>query len=348
MNATLSESDMTLQTKKRLGNRTPDRKDFLSNDLRWTPLSSSICDAGETAEVTAKAEVSKEVNENGVQARMISVEALKEESLESISGQDFKKIEKRNARNGFVKKVLEDKQEISQKDSSIDPKNNGKCNTDMISKKVERDAMKFKIDKMYETPLKVKVVSEGKNKSKADQSPGKSETVAREDSFGVANNAMVTDKGSAGFGTTSRNKVIKTKSLKDKKVRDSTKDSLKEKNSELRVDDRPGNRAVKNANIKNEKQVTFGVRVKERPSSNKVGNQLLAEPEPFIRDAPGSFPMAENNLAPEMIPSEVAAAQLPADNWVMCDNCQEWRLLPTGITPEQLPDKWVCSMQEWL
>ncbi|GAU30905.1 hypothetical protein TSUD_381200 [Trifolium subterraneum] len=44
--------------------------------------------------------------------------------------------------------------------------------------------------------------------------------------------------------------------------------------------------------------------------------------------------MAENN------PIEVAAPQLIAENWVACDSCQKWRLLPTGLKPEQLPVKW--------
>ncbi|XP_061336743.1 cysteine-tryptophan domain-containing zinc finger protein 5-like [Gastrolobium bilobum] len=351
MNGTISEEDMTLHTKKMFGNRTPDRKDFLSNDLKRTPLSSSICDAGETAEVTAKAsEVSKEVNENGLQGRMVFVEALKEESLESISGQDFKKIEKTNAGNGFMKNVLEHKLESFRKDNSTDRKNNDKCNANMISKMVEHDAVKCKVDQVpqkYETHQKVTAVNEGKNKSKGVQIPGKAEAVARRDSFGGSNDAMITDKGSAGFGITHRSKMNKSKSLKDKKVKHSNEDSLKEKKSEWKVDVPPGNSAMKDANINNfKKQSVFGAKVKERPSGNKVVNQLLDGP--CIKDASGSFPIAENGPAPEMIASAVAAPQLIAEDWVCCDSCEQWRLLPTGIKPDQLPKKWLCSMLNWL
>ncbi|XP_071727338.1 cysteine-tryptophan domain-containing zinc finger protein 7-like [Rutidosis leptorrhynchoides] len=38
----------------------------------------------------------------------------------------------------------------------------------------------------------------------------------------------------------------------------------------------------------------------------------------------------------------------PSDNWVACDRCEKWRLLPIGIEPKSLPDKWVCSMLTWL
>ena len=36
------------------------------------------------------------------------------------------------------------------------------------------------------------------------------------------------------------------------------------------------------------------------------------------------------------------------EEWVCCDRCETWRLLPYGIDPEQLPEKWVCSMLDWL
>lgn len=42
------------------------------------------------------------------------------------------------------------------------------------------------------------------------------------------------------------------------------------------------------------------------------------------------------------------AAVAPMDEWVCCDICQQWRLLPFGTKPEQLPDKWLCSMLDWL
>ncbi|KAK7329412.1 hypothetical protein VNO77_23579 [Canavalia gladiata] len=347
MNGTLSENHTALHTKKRLGNRTPDHKDFPSNELRWTPLSSSICEAGETAEVTAKtSEVSKEVNENGVQRRIVSAEALKEESLESISGQDFEKVETQNAGNSFMINVVEHKLENSRKDNSTDTKNNNKCNTYTISKKVEGDAIKHKVDKKHEARLKVIAISHQKNKSKGDQNPGKAEAVARKDSFGGTNNAMVTDKGSAGFDINGRSKMNKSKSLKDNKFTDSNKDLLKEKKSERKVDSLPGNGAIKNANVSNEKQCVFGAKVKEKPRGNKVVNQLLAGH--CIKDASGSLPIAGNNPAPEMIPSAVAAPQLIAEDWVCCDSCQKWRLLPTGTKPEHLPEKWLCSMLNWL
>ncbi|EOA15921.1 hypothetical protein CARUB_v10004015mg [Capsella rubella] len=42
-----------------------------------------------------------------------------------------------------------------------------------------------------------------------------------------------------------------------------------------------------------------------------------------------------------------SSTSLDLDNWVQCDSCQTWRLLPLGYS-EKLPDKWLCSMQTWL
>lgn len=43
-----------------------------------------------------------------------------------------------------------------------------------------------------------------------------------------------------------------------------------------------------------------------------------------------------------------SSISLDQDNWVQCDCCQKWRLLPYGLQPKQLPDKWLCSMQTWV
>jgi len=333
-NGTFSKKDITLHKKKKLRNRTPDCKDFLPNELKWTPLSSSICDAGETAEVTAKAsEASKEVNGDGVLGRMVSEEALKEESLESISGQDFGKTVKQTVGNGFLKNALEHKMESSLKDNSTDPMNNNTSNTSVTFNKVEREALKCKVDHKSETHQKIKAVSERKNKSKGDQSPGKAAAFTRKKSFGGNNNAMVIEKGSK----------MKSRSLIDKKFSDINRDSLKEKRSERKVDSLAGNGGMKNAKISNGKQ---GIPIKERMSGHKMINQGLAGP--CINDTSASLPIAENNLAAEMISSAVAAPQFIAEDWVCCDSCQTWRLLPTGMKPEHLPEKWLCSMLNWL
>lgn len=39
----------------------------------------------------------------------------------------------------------------------------------------------------------------------------------------------------------------------------------------------------------------------------------------------------------------------PVWNWVQCERktCRKWRRLPPDISPESLPDRWLCSMNTW-
>lgn len=46
-------------------------------------------------------------------------------------------------------------------------------------------------------------------------------------------------------------------------------------------------------------------------------------------------------------PATISASVIK-ENWVFCDLCQTWRLLPYGTNPDNLPKEWQCSMQVWL
>ncbi|XP_024981094.1 uncharacterized protein LOC112517912 isoform X2 [Cynara cardunculus var. scolymus] len=49
--------------------------------------------------------------------------------------------------------------------------------------------------------------------------------------------------------------------------------------------------------------------------------------------------------------SDVAVASMAPvvnEDWVCCDKCEKWRLLPPGVNPGSLPEKWLCSMLDWL
>ncbi|XP_020580611.1 uncharacterized protein LOC110024794 [Phalaenopsis equestris] len=80
----------------------------------------------------------------------------------------------------------------------------------------------------------------------------------------------------------------------------------------------------------------------EKSEVNKVQNFPSAE---LANDAPAPINdgVPNNNLVPAS-----PALVLIEDNWVCCDLCQQWRLLPYGTNTESLPKKWQCSMQVWL
>ncbi|KAL0918586.1 hypothetical protein M5K25_010602 [Dendrobium thyrsiflorum] len=53
------------------------------------------------------------------------------------------------------------------------------------------------------------------------------------------------------------------------------------------------------------------------------------------------------NAPPSDAPAAISTSVIK-DNWVICDFCQTWRLLPYETNPDNLPQKWQCSMQVWL
>lgn len=83
---------------------------------------------------------------------------------------------------------------------------------------------------------------------------------------------------------------------------------------------------------------------KERSGSKKSsfpstyeGHQEVSKP----------FAMTGNGSTSGALPTEVAPVVIQ-ENWVCCDKCHKWRLLPYGENPDCLPKKWLCSMLYWL
>ncbi|KAI5425074.1 cysteine-tryptophan domain-containing zinc finger protein 3 [Lathyrus oleraceus] len=88
---------------------------------------------------------------------------------------------------------------------------------------------------------------------------------------------------------------------------------------------------------------------KERSGGKKIDKPLAAEVNAKTATngwCTGSAPstvVGNGNGVPAMLPPVEME-----DNWVQCDRCHKWRLLPAGKNPESLPEKWLCSMLNWL
>ncbi|KAM7255147.1 hypothetical protein ACFE04_020388 [Oxalis oulophora] len=78
--------------------------------------------------------------------------------------------------------------------------------------------------------------------------------------------------------------------------------------------------------------------VKEKSQSEKINKTTSQSEKSNVSRHPGNEPFF--NTAPVTGTSN--------DNWVACDKCQQWRLLPAGVNPDVLPEKWLCSMLYWL
>ncbi|XP_073066149.1 cysteine-tryptophan domain-containing zinc finger protein 3-like isoform X1 [Primulina eburnea] len=46
--------------------------------------------------------------------------------------------------------------------------------------------------------------------------------------------------------------------------------------------------------------------------------------------------------------TQTGVAPIVKEDWVFCDKCKKWRLLPLGTNPKSLPEKWLCRMLTWL
>ncbi|KAJ6817108.1 uncharacterized protein M6B38_413230 [Iris pallida] len=82
----------------------------------------------------------------------------------------------------------------------------------------------------------------------------------------------------------------------------------------------------------------------ERPGIKKDDNIGISEQlanAPILAPSIGSGPTSD--AAPVL-----HAPVLIKENWVQCDTCMKWRLLPYGADPDNLPKEWECNMQIWL
>ncbi|KAL6844983.1 hypothetical protein ACP4OV_025156 [Aristida adscensionis] len=79
------------------------------------------------------------------------------------------------------------------------------------------------------------------------------------------------------------------------------------------------------------------------------GNYGEHKIDPLFTDRSDPMPSACKNGTEELtMPLAASAPVVINEQWVCCDKCEKWRLLPYGMNPDILPKKWRCSMQPWL
>ncbi|XP_019059589.1 PREDICTED: uncharacterized protein LOC104827369 [Tarenaya hassleriana] len=86
--------------------------------------------------------------------------------------------------------------------------------------------------------------------------------------------------------------------------------------------------------------------VKGKPSKHNVSDKSLhSEPQLLIysSNAPPSTFRSISDVG-----LTISASTMIEDNWVLCEKCQKWRLLPNGMNPDSFPEDWDCSMLSWL
>ncbi|EFH44449.1 zinc ion binding protein [Arabidopsis lyrata subsp. lyrata] len=89
---------------------------------------------------------------------------------------------------------------------------------------------------------------------------------------------------------------------------------------------------------------TCPTKLQQNSSKNRFGDKFLSKMP--CKDATY---VGHNSMDIKFdFPVATSSTSVDVDNWAQCESCETWRLLPYGLNIEQLPDKWLCSMQTWL
>lgn len=161
-----------------------------------------------------------------------------------------------------------------------------------------------------------------------------------------------------------REKHIKTSSSKDQVVDETTKGGLQHSiktvvNKDFQQVDLP--KVQKTESLEHKKKEKSKDRIrsdfKEPPKLSEEDRQKeLAMREVLTKASqPACVPEAISTDKPfqsAVPPPETGNVGPPyvlvMDNWVGCDKCEKWRLLPPGVDEGHLPPQWRCKMLDWL
>nr|XP_043618776.1 cysteine-tryptophan domain-containing zinc finger protein 3-like isoform X2 [Erigeron canadensis] len=129
------------------------------------------------------------------------------------------------------------------------------------------------------------------------------------------------------------------------KARETYKDFFGELDPELEdgddlpLEDKPLMDKPKNQRVTEKGTLESNVLSKDRLNGKKG-------PKPSSIVHPVAGPVGIGVPVPDGTSATVTA--VVNDDWVCCDKCEKWRLLPRGVNPGSLPEKWLCSMLDWL
>ncbi|KAF8392615.1 hypothetical protein HHK36_022962 [Tetracentron sinense] len=361
-----AEDDNSALLGKEKDIETPAGNKLVSNALKLPPLSNSKCTVGDTAKGIGKAsDISREVNKGAWKDKFFSSDFEKGEAFESTSIHDVSSVENQNAKISSAEEVWEDKKASSHKDVSADDRRkDGKGKGDKsydpfkavpgVSKrskdlKVGRKATSHEQDGMNLYHSVEQPSYGGKKKSKGSQIDGTPKESLR------VGSAVPNDKNkSTHVGDyPSKGKVddinLRQELRKAKgRYRDLFGD-VKFEQAEKRTDllKTPSKERPKDSKLEVvEKEMhAFTEKSKERSSVKKDDNSLTSVA--YLKTAPNIASLTGNTPVSDAAPA-LGPPLVIEENWVCCDKCQKWRLLPFGTNPNHLPKKWLCSMLNWL
>ncbi|KAA8543137.1 hypothetical protein F0562_021368 [Nyssa sinensis] len=351
-------------------------EELVSNALKLPLLSNSYCNVVESTKGTgSEVDISRTANKGAVKDECFS-NGAKEETMEPVSPQDIGWFEKLSGKDGSAGKICEDKKANSHDDFSVYlrkdsnfkgektdgfskadpnvPKGRKAQNAELIDppkQKGSQKAMSHEEDDMKLAPGREHSSSGGKKKSKGSQSRGAQGAELSKDSLRIDSSLVPKNKKSTHSDNyLSKSAVDDFKLQKDYgNARDRYRDffgeiELEQGDNDVDSVDMPSADRLKDFEVVQKGTFEFNRTPKEKLNDKKFDKPSTSKACPKM--ASNVALVTGNGSISDAAPGTVAP--LVEDNWVCCDKCQKWRLLPLGTNPDSLPEKWLCSMLDWL
>ncbi|KAG4928579.1 hypothetical protein JHK84_054132 [Glycine max] len=334
-------------------------EELVSKTMKLPLLSSSYSFSDDLVKaVDGQCDSLKEANKVIVREKTFSDQGQKER-MESTSTEVNGFAEKAKGSSG--RKVVGDK--VSLDDYPVKENHQGDKNFNSMI--VENNVSKVRTEPNTEEPPK-KANQRGNlseqdgvehpfpgGKKKPKGSHGTMVMEREKENLKVGSSLVPKIKKSSDDSSASRNETEDARIQKSLgKTRDTYKDFFGElEDEEDRLDslETPYGEKLKESEVVERSAPTTSYGAKERSGGKKVDKPFTAEIYPKTAtnisctgNANGTD--LENGKG---IPVMIPPVEMD-DKWVQCDRCQKWRLLPVGTNLDSLPEKWLCSMLDWL
>ncbi|GFZ19525.1 CW-type zinc finger [Actinidia rufa] len=361
--------------KKETDTETLDCEELVANALKLPLLSNSYSRVVDSEKGNARV-VDNFWVANKVKEESFS-EMLKQETVEAVSTQEIGLVEKRNGKAASASKVWEDKKVNSDSDTLVYPKkeSNVKVEKADVSAKVNSNVSKVSkaqnadpVDPLEEKASK-KATSHAEDdmllaSGKEYSSSGETKKSKGSQSYSAQGAEVPKDSLRMDFSfvpknrkSTHANYYLSKSEMEDSKLQ---KDNGKARNNRYRDFFGDIELEKEDNDVDSEEMLSIGrpkdfeTVEKSKFASDGKSKEMLngkkmdkpAASETYSRSALNATPCSGNGSVADAAPGTLGS--LVKEDWVCCDKCQKWRLLPLGTNPDSLPEKWLCSMLNWL
>ncbi|MCD7460186.1 hypothetical protein HAX54_043035 [Datura stramonium] len=353
LNSEVRNDTMSL-FQKNLGIESLENRHCFSNDLNRRVVPGLVCDTHESVKAAGGAPEAIKDSEKEVPMKKREINRLKDQlfgsdldkddSLESLSDLGGDKYDHQEVRSRSVELQLKS----FQKNASFDSREGGrsKCSRSVPSFRADSDISESERDSSGAVPLRKKAVMKAASQkpdqpriphTKKQSSEGKKKLTEHQPGLKPAANVAEVRRVPA----TLKNKKSSKKDVRVAHVFDA---QLETPTNQLDSLGRHPSDNLKKSKLEASKgQHSSSAKSRQVPCNKVDSHVACATPmkDPSAVGIQGAKELASGAEPP-------VAPVVIEEDWVACDKCEKWRLLPYGTKPEQLPERWLCSMLYWL